>query len=159
MMINNQEEKICMIYSYDNADLLPTNLEKMIYYALEDLVENKGVTCFLTGNSGMFDAQANTAIYILKKRFSHVRLHLILPYKTPRYFYIRNSSSGLYDDIIFSINEMPEPREVIRRNNEFMVTNSNCLLTFLHPTDRFSSVYETYCYAQKLKQDIFHLRP
>lgn len=159
MMVNNQEEKICMIYSYDNTDLLPTNFEKLIYYSIKELIENEGITCFLTGSSGIFGAQANTAIYILKRRFPHVRLHLILPYKTQRYFYIRNSGSGLYDDIIFSLDELPEPQEVIRRNNEFMVTNSDCLLTFLHPADRFSSVYETYCYAQRLKRDIFDLRP
>lgn len=159
MSIYNPNEKVCMFCGYADSSLLPPNSSENIFYEIEQLIQKEGVNCFLTGNIGAFDGMANTAVYTLKKCFSHVRLKLVLPYKIPNYFYINKDHSKIYDEIIFSANVLNSPETAIRCNNEFMVDNSDCLFTFLYQEDRFSSVYETFCYAQKLQRDIFYLTP
>ncbi len=49
---------------------------------IEKLIIQKGVTEFMVGNYGNFDALSARAVRCLKEKYSHIRLSLVIPYLT-----------------------------------------------------------------------------
>lgn len=56
-------------------------IQKKLFAVLCELVENDGVTDFRAGGAVGFDTLAAFCVLALKKRYPHIKLHLILPCK------------------------------------------------------------------------------
>lgn len=120
-------ERTCFfIGSRDAADTVRRPLEA----AIERHIQNYGVTRFVVGHYGKFDAQAAAALRQAKKRHPQVTLLLLIPYHPseqpvppPRDF------NGTYYPE--GMEQVPKKLAILRANR-YMVDHSDYLIAYLH---------------------------
>lgn len=136
------KEKSCFFvgYSETSAALLPE-----LQAEVERHIAEYGVKEFFVGHYGGFDALAAQAVIAAKRKFSGVRLFLLLPYhpaerpiQTPEGF------DGMFYP--FGAEKVPR-RAAIVRANRLAVEQVNYLIAYVqHPASNAKKIFE---YAQR----------
>lgn len=126
----------CFIGHRDCAGLPP----ELVRNAIESLIR-QGVTDFLCGGMGGFDWLCARETHGLKRRYPHIRCHLVLPYRS-----FRPLEPG-YFDYIFCPQELEacHYKAAIPARNRYMVDRSAYALCYV--TRSSGGAARTYAYA------------
>ncbi len=95
----------------------------------EYLILNKEVSEFLSGGMGNFDRICEGIVRKLKKKYSHIKLKLVLAYSEEISFRIVKRDIGLYDEIVIPNLGKSDSKENIYRRNFYMADNSGFLVS------------------------------
>lgn len=116
----------CTFFGHRDAgkEIEPTLLKVIV-----DLIENKNVTSFYVGNNGQFDYMVRKILRLIKKSYPQIDYSVVLAYM-PR----EKKELDFYDysDTIFPDGlENTPPRFAISRRNEWMIKNSDYVVTYV----------------------------
>jgi len=133
------------------------NTKERLIQLITKLIENEDVNELWVGHYGRFDALAGECVREVKKKYSHIKLNLVIPYVTNeineyKEFYYRN-----YDNILIA--DIPEnaPRRFhISYCNKYMVQKSDFIICYV--SHSFGGAAKTMKYAKNQKNiRIFNL--
>ena len=114
--------KTCFFIGHRDA---PETLRPLLAEAIERHITEFGVTEFVVGHYGRFDAMAAGEVRKAKERHPEVMLTLLLPYYPPSL-----DTSG-YDRTYFpaGLERVPKPFAIVRAN-EHMIRSSDYLICY-----------------------------
>jgi len=114
--------KICFFIGHRDA---PESVRPLLTEAVERHIIDYGVTEFITGSYGQFDAMAAETVRKAKERHMEVTLTLLIPY----YPYPFDASD--YDGTYYpaGLETVPRPFAIIRAN-EHMIRTSDFLICY-----------------------------
>ena len=114
--------KTCFFIGHRDA---PETLRPLLAEAIERHITEFGVTEFVVGHYGRFDAMAAGMVRQAKERHPEVTLTLLLPYYPPSF-----DPSG-YDRTYFpaGLERVPKPFAIVRAN-EHMIRSSDYLICY-----------------------------
>lgn len=133
----------------------PTIIDSIVDAAKRLIVEH-GVTDFLVGNYGSFDAYAASAVRKLKTEYPQIMLTLVIPYLTQEINEYREDYYKNYDVILMA--DIPEttPRNLkIIKANEFMVNESDYLICYVN--NGWGGAARTMNYGKRKKIEVINL--
>lgn len=116
---------VCTFFGHRNC---PMSVKPKLRAVLVELIERRGADTFYVGRQGGFDSMAMSVLRELAEIYLHISYAVVLerlPYKQ------ENSSLG------FSLTMFPEgiefapPRFSISRRNEWMLTRSDFVVTYI----------------------------
>lgn len=96
-----------------------------------NLIENEGVTAFYSGGQGSFDWLCAHCVDELKKVYSFIQSYLILAYMPKEKDNYYNETLNLFDNTIYPDIEKTPLRLAIVKRNEWMINNSDFLITYI----------------------------
>ena len=152
--------KICCFTGHRNINsLAPRELEKRLENKLIDLIENEGFTDFRAGGARGFDTMAAMTVIKLKKKYPHIKLHLLLPCKNQDVYFLPFEKQ-LYR---FAISEADSvtyiqerySREAMFARNRALVDGSDLCIAYLEKLE--GGTYYTVNYARKQKVKAINL--
>lgn len=133
------------------------DVKKKLLETCEDLIVRFGVREFWVGNYGDFDKLAAFSVRLLKEKYSHICLNLVVPYLTKEINEYSEQYYARYDQIVMA--EVPErtPKRVqILKCNQYMVNQSEFLVAYVQGS--FGGAAKTLEYAKQKKHiEIFNL--
>lgn len=125
------------------------------------LIENEGVTRFISGGALGFDTIAAETVLDLKKRYPNISLHLYLPCtnQTARWRASDvdkwNKIKTLADEYKYIVN-MPYIAGCMQLRNKAMVNDAKFAVAYC--TKSFGGTYSTIKYAQDKNRKIFLIK-
>lgn len=131
---------------YGERDIISENLYKIA----KNLIINKNVSEFWTGNYGAFDGISAHVVRELKKEFPDIQINLVIPYLTKDINEYKEQYYKNYDNIIMA--EIPEktPNSCqILKCNQYMVNCSKFLICYVKHS--WGGAAKTLEFAQKQK--------
>ena len=133
--------KTCFFIGHRDA---PEAVKKELAEEVERHIVEYGVTDFVVGGYGKFDAMAENAVLDAKKRRPEVALHRLLPYYRPdRPVELPEG----YDGTLYPPGMEKAPkRAAIVRANHYMVDHSDFLIAYVR---HFGNTRELVEYAEK----------
>lgn len=132
------------------------DVEPALRRTLIDLIENQGVTRFLTGGMGEFDELFAKAVRSLRGEYQQIRLCLVVPYLTKRLNDQSDLLSTLYDEIILPVElDGANKKTAIPLRNRWVVENSDCVVSAVRRD--FGGAYEAVAYATQCGVQIINL--
>ena len=119
----------------------PDDLYHALYDAVLRHIEAYGVTDYVVGHYGRFDAMAARAVREAKKIHPEVRLSLLLPYHPAEREVWQPEQ---YDSLFYPTDQETVPRRVaIVRANRYMVDHSTHLIAYAwHPASNARELVE-----------------
>ncbi|MBO5454788.1 MAG: DUF1273 domain-containing protein [Clostridia bacterium] len=124
--------------------------EKVLEF-VKDLVINKGVDTFYSGNMGEFDKLCEKAVRALKREHD-IKLYWVAPYLTSEMNKEKSEFERLYDGIIIPDFGDAHYKAVILKRNFWMVDKSEYVISYVYR--EFGGAYKTLKYAQKTGKSI-----
>ena len=123
--VSHMDHKTCFFIGHRNA---PESLRPKLLDAIERHITEYGVTEFVVGHYGRFDAMAAAAVRIAKKAHPEVQLILLLPYYPVKD--LQRLAQG-YDSTFYppGMETVPKPFAIVRAN-EYMIRNSQYLICY-----------------------------
>ncbi len=119
------ERKTCFFIGHRDA---PAELLTLILRAVEQHITEYGVSEFIVGHYGRFDALAARAVREKKKQHPDVMLTLLIPYYPIRGW---KELSEKYDATFYPPNMESVPKQfAIVRANEYLIRTSNYLICY-----------------------------
>lgn len=114
--------RTCFFIGHRDA---PEDLLPLLAEAVERHVSEYGVTEFVVGHYGRFDAMAASAVKAAKQQFPEIILVLLLPY------YPYPNITDEYDVTFYppGMEGIPKPFAIVRAN-EYMIRNSDYLICY-----------------------------
>ena len=119
------DRKTCFFIGHRDA---PEDIRQRLLAAVERHIIDYGVTEFVVGRYGRFDAMAAAAVRTAKKDHPNVKLVLLLPY-----YPVTDSARMIqgYDATFFPQGMERVPKQLaIVRANEYMIRNSQFLICY-----------------------------
>ncbi len=106
----------------------PEGLRPLLEETVERHITEYGVTDFVVGHYGRFDAMAAGAVRAMKKRHPEVTLTLLLPYYP---FRRQEELTKEYDATFYppDMESVPKPFAIVRAN-EYMIHSSDYLICY-----------------------------
>lgn len=124
------------------------NVEYALRIALCDVIENWGITRFLTGGMGEFDELFAKNVRSLREKYPQIRLCLVCPYLTKKLNEGKGLLSLLYDAIIIPAElDGTYKKATIPLRNRWMVEQSDVVISAVYRD--FGGAYEAVAYAAK----------
>ena len=118
---------------------------------IKDLVENKGVDTFYSGNMGEFDKLCEKAVRALKREHD-IKLYWVAPYLTSEMNKEKSEIERLYDGIIIPDLGRVHYKAAILKRNFWMVDKSEYVISYVYR--EFGGAYKTHKYAEKKGKNI-----
>ena len=152
--------KICCFTGHRKINALSLQeLSDRLEEKLIDLIENEDFTEFRAGGARGFDSLAAVTVLGLKKRYPHIKLHLILPCKDQeRYFTPIEKKLYTYTlnnaDTVVYIQEC-YTKEAMFARNRALVDGADFCIAYLERLE--GGTYQTVAYARKNKVKIINL--
>lgn len=117
-----KDRKTCFFIGHRDA---PDELRPLLAEAVERHIMQYGVTEFIVGHYGHFDAMATSAVKTAKQQYPGITLVLLLPY----YPYPHETDD--YDATFYppGMENVPKPYAIVRAN-EYTLRNSDYLICF-----------------------------
>lgn len=119
------DRKTCFFIGHRDA---PEDIRERLLAAIERHITDYGVTEFVVGRYGRFDALAAAAVRVAKKAHPDIKLVLFLPY------YPTADAARMihgYDATLFppGMETVPKPLAIVKAN-EYMIRNSQFLICY-----------------------------
>ena len=122
----------CTFFGHRDA---PMALSPFIETFLQELISKNGVTRFLVGNQGQFDAMVTRALVQLKETFPQISFAVVLAYLPQTQ---APSSLVAPQETIFPTGlELVPPAFAIQKRNLWMLGQADCVVTYV--TDCFGN--------------------
>ncbi len=128
----------------------PEKISKWFDLILPSLIEG-GASTFYLGGYGAFDLLAAAAVKWQKTVYSHIESILVVPYRN------RNYDTSLYDSTIYPPLENVPQRFAITCRNEWMVAESNIVISGVQQKE--GGAAKTLQYARCQKKVILQIPP
>lgn len=126
--------------------------EAEIERAINTVIEN-GTEIFLNGGQGYFDRISATIVHRLKKRYSHIKNILVIPYRGFRIF-----NDSLFDEIIYPFEAHTFSYYTYKsrslKRNRWAVDHSSVAICYVY---RAGGAEKTLKYAKKQNLRIIDL--
>lgn len=127
-----------------------------IYLRLEEEAENaikSGITVFLTGGMGSFDAKFSSVVYKLKSKHKNIKLILVRPYYSNK---INEYCKEWYDEIIIpGIADGAFYKSAIIKRNKWMIEKSERCIFYVKR--EYGGAYTALKYAEKEHKTIIKI--
>ncbi len=103
----------------------PDELRPLLAVAVERRITQYGVTEFIVGHYGRFDAMAASAVRAAKQRHPEISLVLLLPY------YPFPCDTDGFDATFYppDMERIPKPLAIVRAN-EYVIRSADCLICY-----------------------------
>ncbi len=138
----------CTFFGHGDAS---SNIQPRLREAVEDLIVNHGVTMFYMGNQGNFDAMARRVLRELQREYPQIRYAVVLE-RLPG----KPSEYEDYSDTMFPEGlELVHPRYAIAKRNEWMLAQSEYVITYV--THTWGGAYTYAEMARKKKKTIIEI--
>ena len=147
--------KICTFFGHRDIYLEPETRDK-IKETLINLIENEGVDTFWFGSYGNFDSDCARIVRSLKKEYTHIEMHLLLPYPTKK----DRPDGAFYDELefdsfsYFDPDKLLFPRYTILKRNEYMIKNCDFLIGYV--MCGWGGAYQAMQKAIRAKKTVFN---
>lgn len=118
----------CFFIGHRNA---PEDTEEKVLQAVEFCIQEQGMTHFIVGQYGAFDAMAAKAVRQMKQKYPNITLQLLLPYHPA----IKPVTAPPgFDGTYYPFETSVHPRYAMRKANQHMVKSCDCLIAYAcHP--------------------------
>lgn len=120
-------------------------MKKWLRDTIAELIA-QGANTFYLGGYGRFDRAAASAVWELKRSYTHIRSVLVLPYLD------RKVNADLYDYTTYPPLESVPRRFAISRRNEWMVDNADVVVACV--THEWGGASATLAYAVRRQKII-----
>jgi len=122
----------------------PHTMQACLRDVLTELIETRGACKFYVGTHGGFDRMAERVLYDLKGQYPHVQCFAVLSHM-PR----EHALEGHLLDTLFPAEvAVAMPRFAICRRNEWMIRESDAVITFVHRACGGAAKYKRMALAQ-----------
>lgn len=108
------------------------NIQPQLERVLRELIEHHRVDAFYVGNNGKFDLMTKRVLEKLQEENTNIRYYIVLAYMPTK-----NDIKGYFDfsnTIYPEILEQTPPKYAINKRNEWMINNSDYVVTFVNRT-------------------------
>ena len=131
----------------------PHSIRGQLEKTLIDLIENKGVDCFLVGNQGSFDAMAQGILKELKLRYPEICYSVVLAYVpgTRKGCGTAEPDHTLLPEGI----ELVPPRFAITWRNKWMVRASDVVVAYV--AHDWGGAAQFVAYARRQNKQVVNL--
>ena len=123
---------ICTFFGHSECYSLDA---EVLYNAIEDLI-CQGVTEFLVGHQGQFDAMVRHCLRALQKRYLHIRYSVVLAYLPTEKSLWEDMSDTMYPEGIEGVH----PKFAIERRNLYLIDEADMCLCYINRT--FGGAYK-----------------
>ena len=133
----------CTFFGHRDAG---KEIEPKLCEVIVDLIENEKVTYFYVGNNGQFDFLVRKNLKHLKKSYPQIDYSVVLAYM-PR----EKNETEFYDysDTIFPDGlEIVLPKFAIAKRNEWMIKNSDYVVTYVKYIVGGASKFKSFAEAK-----------
>lgn len=121
-----------------------------------NLIAEKGITVFLTGGMGAFDAAFSSAVRFFRQSNGEVRLILVRPYFSDTLNTDKALLETLYDDIIIPGGIAGcHYKSAITQRNHWMIEQSETVVSGVFRN--YGGAWEAVRYAEKLGKTVIRL--
>ena len=144
---------ICCGFGHSN---LYCNITKELNEKVVELIEQHGVTVFLTGGMGDFDSAFSSAVRSAKHNHKGVKLILVKPYFSNELNINKDYYELFYDDV--TITEQlagVHYKSAIQKRNRWMVDQSEFVLSAIYRD--FGGAYQTIHYAKRIGKTVIDI--
>jgi len=119
---HGMEQKTCFFIGHRDA---PEELRPLLAEAVERHITQYGVTEYIVGHYGRFDAMAASAVRAAKQQHPEISLVMLLPYYPFPY------DTDDYDATFYppGMETVPKPFAIVRAN-EYMIRNTDYLICY-----------------------------
>ena len=121
---------------------------------IANLIENYGVTEFYSGGKGDFDWLCARCVNEMRNDYPFIKSYLILAYMPKKNDDYTNSLLEIFDGTIYPDIEKTPLRYAILKRNQWMVDNSDFLISYIE--HEFGGAYKTLEYARRKKHIIIN---
>ena len=135
-------------------------IKALLKQHITDLIENYGVTRFITGGAAGFDTLSAYGVLFLRDKYPHIRLDVFIPY--PDYCKMLKNEQDLflYDQVLRLCNEFRYisehyTKDAMRLRNFEMVNNAQYGIAYLQRYATGSG--QTYRYAQRQNRTLWNI--
>ncbi len=134
-----------------------TELSRQIYECIMGNIPKNESVIFFYGGYGAFDKLCLSVCHEIKKSRPNCEIVYTTPYITEsqQRNIQQDMASGLYDSVIYPPLESTPPRFAILKRNEWMIDQSNLVISYVRST--CGGAYKTLKYAEKRKKKIVSL--
>lgn len=133
-----------------------SNAEAEINKAVKAMIEEQGVTVFLTGGMGAFDKLFSQAVRKMKEQYPNVKLVLVKPYMSEELNRNKKLYEEEYDSVVIP-EELAEVyfKQAITKRNKWIVENSDYIVCYVYRDH--GGAFEAVKYAQRLNKEIINV--
>ncbi len=140
--------KTCTFFGHGDT---PSDIQPRLRETVEDLILHHGVTLFYVGNQGNFDAMTRCVLRELQQKYPKIR-HAVVLERLPG----KPSEYEDYSDTMFPEGlELAHPRYAIAKRNEWMLAQSEYVITYV--TRKWGGAYTYADMARKKKKNVIAL--
>ena len=117
---------VCTFFGHRETE---QEIMPLLRATITEMIENKGVTIFLVGNNGRFDAIVRAVLKDLLNVYPHIKYFVVLAYrpiekkKNPSFDF----SDTIYPDVLADVH----PKYAIDKRNRWMVDKSDYVITYV----------------------------
>ena len=168
-MLKEVEKTVCFTghrpqsipYLWDENSPESISLKSKIRNSIIELIENKGVTHFISGMAIGVDMICAEVILDLKSKYPYITLECAIPCETQA-----NKWTEKYRDRYFSIIEMSDKETLLQthytadcmhKRNRYMVDNSDYVIAVWNGSP--SGTGKTVLYAKENNKEIIQIKP
>ncbi len=134
-----------------HREIYVTEIYEKVQEIVKDLVENKGVDTFYSGNMGEFDKLCEKAVRALKEEYD-IKLYWVAAYFMEKMNKEKEELERLYDGIIVPDLGQVHYKQAILKRNFWMVDKSDYVISYVYR--EFGGAYKTLRYAEKVGKTI-----
>ncbi len=124
----------------------PDEIQESLEKVLIDLIETDNAIQFYVGNHGNFDLIVKNTLYKLKNVYPHISFSVVLAYKP-----VNKANYTLFPEIL----ENTHPKYAIIKRNQWMIEQSDTVITYVKNTNGRSVRFKEY--AEKKGKRIVNL--
>ena len=117
---------VCTFFGHSECDELDA---EVLRSAIEDLI-NQGVTDFVVGHQGQFDAMVRNCLESLRLQYPHIRYSVVLAYLPTEKREYDDFSDTMYPEGI----ETVHPKYAINWRNRYLVDTADICLCYIRHT-------------------------
>lgn len=132
------------------------NVKEQLSEVIECLINQHGITVFLTGGMGKFDSDFSATVRTCKSRNSKVKLVLVKPYFSNELNTNKEYYEHYYDDtIIPAVVIGSHYKSAITKRNRWMVDQCDVILSGVYR--EFGGAYDAIQYAKRKGKTVIEL--
>ncbi len=129
----------------------PSFVKKPLQKITRMLIEDYGADRFYVGNEGAFDTMVRAILKEMKKEYK-ISYGVVLAYSP---FEMKNKYEDYSDTVFPEKLEGINPKYAIPRRNEWMIDNSDVVVTYVHNT--IGGAYKAKTLAEKKSKTVINI--
>lgn len=133
------------------------NIDKELKSALINLIENDGVSVFMTGGNGQLDSKFLSIVRELKTTFKQIKLVLVKPYFSGELNTNKDYYEIMYDDVIIP-DELAgcHYKSAITKRNRWMIDKCDFVIDCTYRD--FGGAVDAIKYAKRTNKTVIEIK-